>query len=172
MENSKEKLIQQLKEREREIEEEKRRRDTYNRKILEELPIEVNKIMDRFSAVCEKPLILEPGEEKVRLEWAYNRETIGEISVKKIEVKFSNRFLRLNLDPAIGYVGATAKINVATNNLNAERKWPIHKGGIFITIGYNEGEENAAHYLDKNYEFRTFIDEVIVEILKAVFLEP
>jgi hypothetical protein len=171
MENSKEKLIQELKAKEKKAEEQKLQRKLYNQKILAELPKEVNKVIDKLKSACAEPLHFEVEDEKVSLEWAYNKEKIGEILVKKISIIFQDRTLKLNLDPDIGYVGATAKINITTNNLKAEKKWPIHKGGIFITIGYKEGEKNTTDYIDKNYNIHTLTDEIILEILGAVFLE-
>lgn len=171
MRNSKENLIEELRKKQREAEEQKQHHAAYNKKILSELPQEVGKIMDRFSAMCETPLVVNSKMENVTLKWAYNNEKIGEVNVKQIDITFQDRILKLKLESDVGYVGATAKVNAETNNPKAEKKWPIHKGGIFIKIGYKEREENSINYLDKNYSIQPLTDDIILEILRAVFLE-
>ena len=172
---SRKELFQGLKkqlEEKREIETEREKRHIqYTKKVKDELPREVNKLIDMFHSACESPLEVEVKEKSVGLRWAYEGKSAGEVIVKYLKIKFMDRFIELDLHPDLGYIGATAKIDFKTNAPGIRSKLPfMDRQGFFIKIGYTADEPNRVFFItDKANKSFDVTEETVLEVLKAVF---
>ncbi len=164
-------FYRQLEARKTEEEEKRTRLQRFNDRIIKELPSIVNRVIRVFSSLARVPLSSEINEESIILRWAYDSEKIGKVTVKRVRIKSHERYMELRLDPDVGYIGATSKIDFETNVPKAHQKLPFSNEGLFVTIDQTSSKLNKVVYLDRENEFHEFNEEVAIKTLSAVFLD-
>jgi hypothetical protein len=158
-----------IRQREQEIRENEGAHQQINAIILRELPVLFETAVGHFKKfVNDTPIKVENTARTKQLSWANGNEYIGPLEVNDYKFSLANRTMAIILNPIVGYVGATAKIEISTSVL---RGLPINKGGLFIDVAYRTDERNAVKYMDLNNRVHEFDSNVAEQILTSVFLD-
>lgn len=152
--------------------EKKEHRKKFLDRILRDLPGVVDAVLNQFLERW-KGIPIEPQIEPIdiQLSWAYDESALGRVSVKKLRLEVGERFLSVELNPVIGYIGATARIDLKTHKIQPESRSPLGRMELFVSVGHESREPNTVFYLDKANQTREFTSEIAEGILEAVFLD-
>ena len=140
-----------------------------NAAILNELPKLYENAVSYFKDLSsDTPIIISAEPQTKQLVWAYNREKIGTIQVSDYVFSFNEKIMSISLNPVMGYIGATAKIDLTTSVL---RELPIINGGLFLVAAYESDQKNAIKYMDSHNKVHEFNAGVAEQIMRIIFLD-
>ncbi|MCK4593470.1 hypothetical protein KAU45_03130 [bacterium] len=165
MSNNKERFWEKL-------EKEKDKKENAEKMLIEfkedvknNLPLLVNNVIDIFDRLCKEPLQKKVNTVNTRLILASDKKEIVEIPVKTIKIKFGKWFLQLLLNENLGFMGATAKIDVISNIDRRFKHYILYQNGIYISI-----TNKRVFWWDNEHRKNDFTEDKAIEILEDIFI--
>ncbi|HUT98735.1 MAG TPA: hypothetical protein VM054_06630 [bacterium] len=129
----------------------------FNKIIIGLIPKALQHINDIFKALCDKPLVPIEKERDIVLYKHFDNSQIGKVQINELQINLENQSIKFKLNGGIGYVGATAKVEVIPDNIHLPReKAPYLDNGIYIGINVKEEKFETYWIIDNK---RVLLDE-------------